>query len=122
MTGFRGPPGFVGRQGVKGKQLPMILCSHNTKLTPHSTTTTYICSNNTAYIPAATSDCVGVFDPQDRKETRVRRETEDFKVSWDPKEAEASKVSDRTETVIGYLHVLVQAGFQFQLLTWFLLS
>uniref|UniRef100_A0A8P4GEG0 C1q domain-containing protein n=1 Tax=Dicentrarchus labrax TaxID=13489 RepID=A0A8P4GEG0_DICLA len=37
MTGFRGPPGFTGRQGVKGKQVPIILCSLNT---PHWTITT----------------------------------------------------------------------------------
>lgn len=34
--GFRGPPGFVGRPGVKGKELPIILFSHSQKLISHS--------------------------------------------------------------------------------------
>lgn len=36
--------------------------------------------------------CVGVFDPQGRREMRVRRDSEDPQDWWDPKEMEASKV------------------------------
>lgn len=51
---------------------------------------------------------VGVFNPQDRKETRARRGAEDLRVLWDPKEAEASKVSDKQTQSSGAFMLLFQ--------------
>lgn len=51
-------------------------------------------------------DCVSLFDPQDRKEMRVRRETEDPGVLWDPKEREASKVRGKTVPFIRCFHFI----------------
>lgn len=53
-------------------------------------------------------DCVCVFDPQDRKETRVRRGAEDPRVLWDPKETEASKVSNKQTQLSGAFMLLFQ--------------
>lgn len=114
MMGFRGPPGFVGRQGVKGKRQLSQHEADSCRLTPHfMTTTTSV--HTVLHIPAA--DCVSIFDPQDRKEMRVRRETEDPRVLWDPKEREASKVRGKQFQLSGTFILLAQ-----QLLTWFLLS
>lgn len=52
-----------------------------------------------------------MFNPQDRKEMRVTRDSEDPRVLWDPKEIEASKVSNKTAAVPRTLMSLVQQDF-----------
>lgn len=67
MTGFQGPPGFVGRPGIKGETVPSAPAAKGLTL------------------------CLDAV-LQDRKETRVTKVNEDQLASLDPKGTEALKV------------------------------